>query len=151
MSVMDDSWTDLGNPPVNVEQTLWTPFCVSKGAASGSSSASLQAFDQIVAGSFQTYLDLSKKIGDEVANQSSVVESAFTAQRAFLVKAYYYSNCSMNSRQAHVASYNLFKETFYWLLITISFLFQGIAAGAKKPTDQELAVLVTTQFNLFVL
>lgn len=71
------------------------------GASSGSS-ASLQAFDQIVTGSFQNYLDLSKKIGDDVAKQASTVESAFTAQRVFL----------------------------------------GVAAGAKKPTDQELAVLL---------
>jgi len=34
-------------------------------------------------------------------------------------------------------------------LIAFCFHLQGVAAGAKKPTDQELAVLVITQLNLF--
>ena len=53
----------------------------------GESSASVQAFDAIIAGSFQTYLNLSKKIGDDVAKHSLMVEAAFKAQRAYLVVA----------------------------------------------------------------
>ena len=53
----------------------------------GESSASVQAFDAILAGSFANYLTLSKKIGDDVAKHSVMVEEAFKAQRAFLVVA----------------------------------------------------------------
>lgn len=57
------------------------------GGNDGESSASVQAFDAIIAGSFQTYLNLSKKIGDDVAKHSLMVEAAFKAQRAYLVVA----------------------------------------------------------------
>ena len=53
----------------------------------GESSASVQAFDAILAGPFQTYLTLAKKIGDDVAKHGVMVEAAFKAQRDFLVVA----------------------------------------------------------------
>jgi len=57
------------------------------GGNDGESSASVQAFDAIIAGPFQTYLTLSKKIGDDVAKHSAMVEAAFKAQRDYLVVA----------------------------------------------------------------
>ena len=63
-----------------------TIFLLTKGsAAPAPASASLDAFDRILSGSYATYLDLSKKIGDEVAKQADLVDSAFKAQRTFLV------------------------------------------------------------------
>ena len=53
----------------------------------GESSASVKAFDAILAGPFQTYLTLAKKIGDDVAKHGVMVEAAFKAQRDFLVVA----------------------------------------------------------------
>ena len=47
----------------------------------------MQAFDAILAGPFQTYLTLAKKIGDDVAKHGVMVEAAFKAQRDFLVVA----------------------------------------------------------------
>merc|ERR1711910_110857 len=44
---------------------------------SGPSAASLVAFDEILNGPFRTYLDLSKRIGSEVATITEMVETAF--------------------------------------------------------------------------
>jgi adenylyl cyclase-associated protein len=54
---------------------------------SGPSAASIQTFDDIVNGPFKTYVDLSKRIGSEVATISEMVEVAFKAQRAYLEMA----------------------------------------------------------------
>ena len=55
--------------------------------SAGPSSASLTAYDDIVNGPFKTYLDLSKRIGDEVASIGNMVEVAFKAHRAYLEMA----------------------------------------------------------------
>jgi len=54
---------------------------------SGPSAASIVAFDEILNGPFRTYLELSKKIGSEVATISEMVETAFKAQRSYLEMA----------------------------------------------------------------
>ena len=53
----------------------------------GPSAASLVAFDEILNGPFRTYLDLSKRIGSEVATITEMVETAFKAQRSYLEMA----------------------------------------------------------------
>lgn len=53
----------------------------------GPSAASIVAFDEILNGPFRTYLELSKKIGSEVATISEMVETAFKAQRSYLEMA----------------------------------------------------------------
>ena len=53
----------------------------------GPSAASIVAFDEILNGPFRTYLDLSKRIGSEVATISEMVETAFKAQRSYLEMA----------------------------------------------------------------
>ena len=55
--------------------------------SAGPSSASLIAYDDIVNGPFKTYLDLSKRIGSEVATIGEMVEAAFKAHRAYLEMA----------------------------------------------------------------
>merc|ERR1739844_410660 len=54
------------------------------GETSGPTSASLVAFDDILNGPFKTFLELSKKIGSEVATIGEMVEFAFKAQRSYL-------------------------------------------------------------------
>ncbi|XP_059087637.1 adenylyl cyclase-associated protein 1-like isoform X5 [Tigriopus californicus] len=60
-----------------------------KGGASGTStedlSAHVSAFDDIVAGPFNSFLALSTKIGGDVASQGRMVSDALRAQREFLV------------------------------------------------------------------
>jgi len=62
------------------------PGSASLGSAAPTS-ASLIAYDDIVNGPFKTYLDLSKRIGDEVASIGNMVEVAFKAHRAYLEMA----------------------------------------------------------------
>jgi len=62
------------------------PGSATSGSA-GPSSASLLAYDDIVNGPFKTYLDLSKRIGSEVATIGEMVEAAFKAHRAYLEMA----------------------------------------------------------------
>lgn len=50
----------------------------------GPTAASLGDFDVIVSGPFKTFMDLSKKIGSEVATMGDMVEMAFKAHRAYL-------------------------------------------------------------------
>lgn len=50
----------------------------------GPSAASIAAFDTILKGPFQSYMDLSKRIGSEVADISQMVEAAFKAHRTYL-------------------------------------------------------------------
>jgi len=50
----------------------------------GPTAASLGEFDVIVNGPFKTFMDLSKKIGSEVATMGDMVEMAFKAHRAYL-------------------------------------------------------------------
>jgi len=59
----------------------------SSTGSAGPSSASLLAYDDIVNGPFKTYLDLSKRIGSEVATIGEMVEAAFKAHRAYLEMA----------------------------------------------------------------
>lgn len=59
----------------------------SSTGSAGPSSASLIAYDDIVNGPFKTYLDLSKRIGSEVATIGEMVEAAFKAHRAYLEMA----------------------------------------------------------------
>jgi len=58
----------------------------SAGGAGGAgpTAASLGDFDVIVNGPFKTFMDLSKKIGSEVATMGDMVEMAFMAHRAYL-------------------------------------------------------------------
>ena len=53
-------------------------------AFTGPTAASLGDFDVIVSGPFKTFMDLSKKIGSEVATMGDMVEMAFKAHRAYL-------------------------------------------------------------------
>ena len=64
----------------------YTIQCFFTGSAAPTS-ASLIAYDDIVNGPFKTYLDLSKRIGDEVASIGNMVEVAFKAHRAYLEMA----------------------------------------------------------------
>lgn len=48
-------------------------------------SPSVLAYDQLLAGPFQSFLNLSSQIGGEVLTQAKMVESAFQCQRNFLV------------------------------------------------------------------
>ena len=50
-------------------------------------SASVTAFDEILAGPFKNFLSLSAKIGGDVATQANMANAAFTAQRQYLVVA----------------------------------------------------------------
>ena len=61
--------------------TVYFSYFVTGGAEV--SSASLTAFDDILNGPFKTYLDLSKRIGSEVATIGEMVEAAFKAHRAY--------------------------------------------------------------------
>lgn len=62
---------------------LW-PDCFIFAIFAGPSAKSVSAFDEILNGPFKAYLDLSKRIGAEVATISDMVETAFKAQRAYL-------------------------------------------------------------------
>ena len=44
----------------------------------------MQAFEQIMAGTFKTFAELSRKIGGDVATHGQMVEAAFQAQKDFL-------------------------------------------------------------------
>ena len=62
---------------------------VPSGAVSGSSdpekvSLSVSAFDDIMSGTFKAFLELSEKIGKEVATAAPMVEKAFSRQRELL-------------------------------------------------------------------
>jgi len=50
----------------------------------GPTAASLGDFDEIVNGPFKNFMDLSKRIGSEVATMGDMVEAAFKAHRAYL-------------------------------------------------------------------
>ena len=67
----------------NVNSCIIQKYC----SFAGPSSASLTAFDDILNGPFKTYLDLSKRIGSEVATIGEMVEAAFKAHRAYLEMA----------------------------------------------------------------
>jgi len=54
------------------------------GAGAGVNAASLADFDEIVNGPFKNFLDLSKRIGSEVATMGDMVETAVKAHRAYL-------------------------------------------------------------------
>jgi len=58
----------------------------SSGGAGGAgpTAASLADFDVIVNGPFKNFMDLSKKIGSEVATMGDLVEAAFKAHRGYL-------------------------------------------------------------------
>jgi adenylyl cyclase-associated protein len=58
--------------------------CLALGCCLGS--ASVEAYDEIIAGEVKAYLDLSAGVGGEVADQAELVSAAFAAQRAFLVQ-----------------------------------------------------------------
>jgi len=64
-----------------------TSAATSSTGSAAPTSASLIAYDDIVNGPFKTYLDLSKRIGDEVASIGNMVEVAFKAHRAYLEMA----------------------------------------------------------------
>jgi len=53
----------------------------------GPTAVSLADFDEIVNGPFKTFMDLSKRIGSEVATMGDIVEAAFKAHRAYLEMA----------------------------------------------------------------
>lgn len=53
----------------------------------GPTAASLADFDEIVNGPFKTFMDLSKRIGSEVATMGDMVDAAFKAHRAYLEMA----------------------------------------------------------------
>jgi len=53
----------------------------------GSVAPFVEAFDEIVAGPFKTYCELSSKIGGDVQTHGVMVEAAFKSQREFLVIA----------------------------------------------------------------
>jgi len=54
------------------------------GAGAAVNAASLADFDEIVNGPFKNFLDLSKRIGSEVATMGDMVETAVKAHRAYL-------------------------------------------------------------------
>jgi len=54
------------------------------GGAAGPTAASLGDFDVIVNGPFKTFMELSKRIGSEVATMGDMVEAAFMAHRGYL-------------------------------------------------------------------
>ena len=51
----------------------------------GQLSSSVSEFDDIMSGPFQNFLNLSKKIGGDVATQGDMVNAAFTAQREYIL------------------------------------------------------------------
>jgi hypothetical protein len=63
-------------------------FSLFSGVSDGALSASVSEFDAILSGSnFRAFLDLSAKIGGDVATQGKMAESAFQAQRSYVVLA----------------------------------------------------------------
>ena len=97
----------------------------------GESSASVQAFDAILAGPFQTYLTLAKKIGDDVAKHGVMVEAAFKAQRDFLVvaaKSQKPSDAGIDYRQHHL-------HNFFLLLLRFS---EKTSVVFNTPSNQGL-------------
>ena len=53
----------------------------------GALSSSVSEFDDIMSGPFQNFLNLSKKIGGDVATQGDMVNAAFKAQREYILLA----------------------------------------------------------------
>ena len=53
----------------------------------GEVAAFVVAFDEILSGSFQTFCELSQKIGGDVMTHGAMAEAAFKSQREFLVIA----------------------------------------------------------------
>lgn len=69
----------LRRRPLTIHNVHPVRFCFT-----GPTAASLLAFDEILNGPFQSYLDLSKRIGSEVATIGEMVEIAFKSQRNYL-------------------------------------------------------------------
>ena len=57
------------------------------GGGGGGGGASVDGYDEIISGSLQQWIDLSAKVGGDVAAQANLVKAAFDAQREFVVLA----------------------------------------------------------------
>jgi len=57
------------------------------GGDGGDNAASVEAFDEIVGGSFKAFIEKTMALGDEAAQIAPLVQAAFGAQREFLVMA----------------------------------------------------------------
>eukprot|EP00117_Sycon_ciliatum_P023601 scpid59272/ scgid20021/ Adenylyl cyclase-associated protein 2 len=88
------------------------------------SSESLDAFDEIVNGQFAKFLDLSKSIGGEVAEQAKLVKGGFQGLRSVLVTATKHSKPSSGDLQA--------------LLKPISIAVQDVTAFREKNRASKL-------------
>ena len=98
------------------------------GSSSGSIedlAASVTAYDELVAGLYKPFSDLSKKIGGDVATIGGMLDKAFSAQREFLAT----SARSKQPGDQHLKAGVLKKNFFFYFWIQ----------GLLKPTSDLIA------------